>query len=90
MGQKVNNLSIYEHPAQSHRAGIPWERQMLLYDLCTAESKEKIGEVILDEPPKVGCNVCCAGATYRVTGIVWMQNVDSNSVSSGLLSVERG
>lgn len=59
------------------------------YDLCTSASKEKIGDVILDESPKVGCEVPWAGATYRVTGIVWMQDVDSNSVLSGLLCVKR-
>ncbi len=66
---------------------VDWGTEMR-YDLSTAESKEKIGDVILDESPEVGCEVRCAGATYRVTRIVWMQNVKSNSVSSGLLCVE--
>jgi hypothetical protein len=60
----------------------------MLYNLWT-ESREKIGEVILDEPPKIGRNVSCAGATYRVTWIAWVETADSNSVSSGDLSVKR-
>ena len=61
----------------------------MLYRLCTSESREEIGDIILDESPKIGCTVCFAGATWRITGIVWMQDVDNNSKSSGLVSVER-
>ena len=59
----------------------------MLYNLWT-ESREKIGEVILDEPPEVGQNVRCAGATFRVTGTAWVGAPVSNSVPSGNLLVE--
>jgi hypothetical protein len=61
----------------------------MLYNLCTSESKGKIGDIILDESPEVGCTVYFAEAIWRVVEIVWMQNVDNNSVSSGLLCVGR-
>jgi hypothetical protein len=61
----------------------------MLYDLCKFGSKEKIGEIIRDETPEVGCTVHFASAIWRVVEIVWMQNSGNNSVSSGLLYVER-
>lgn len=60
----------------------------MLFNLCTAESKEKIGDVFLDETPEVGCNIHWAGETYRVAEIAWTGTTNSNKLSSGLLVVE--
>jgi hypothetical protein len=62
----------------------------MLYGLCTSESAVKIGDLILDETPTVGCEVRFAEATWRITGIVWIvEGVLNNRQSSGLVCVER-
>ena len=61
----------------------------MLYDLCTSESQVKFGDIILDEPPKVGCTVSFAGVAWRITGIKWMGSGGNNRGPSGLLCVER-
>jgi hypothetical protein len=59
------------------------------FDLATSDCKEKIGDVLLDRAPEVGGTVHFAEATWRVEKIAWMRDAGNNSLSSGLLCVER-
>jgi hypothetical protein len=59
------------------------------YDLCTSDSTAKIGDIILSELPKESSIIHFAQSNWRVTGIVWSQEMNSNDVSSGLIRVER-
>jgi hypothetical protein len=59
------------------------------YDLCTSDNTDKIGDIILSELPKESSIIHFGQANWRVTGIVWSQDVDRNDVSSGLIRVER-
>jgi hypothetical protein len=60
------------------------------YDLWTAVNPEKIGDVLLDESPKVGATINFGDAKWRVTEIVWDRAAaETNSLSSGCVYVER-
>jgi hypothetical protein len=59
------------------------------YDLCTSDNTDKIGDIILNELPKVSTILHFSQANWRVTGIKWSQDVNNNDVSSGLICVER-
>ena len=60
------------------------------YDLCTSESKEIIGDIIVDESPQKGDRVRFNNGDWRIKEIVWQQNANdkTNSTSSGLLCIE--
>jgi hypothetical protein len=60
------------------------------YDVCTPESKERIGDIILDKSLQKGDPVRFKGTDWRIRGIVWERdpNDRTNSVSSGLLCIE--
>jgi hypothetical protein len=58
----------------------------MLYRLVD-EDRKSVSEFLADELPEVGSTIKASQTTYRVKGIVWAQNVNSNSVPSGSILV---
>jgi hypothetical protein len=58
----------------------------MLYKLVDENSKN-VSEILADELPDVGSAIKASQTAYRVKGIQWAQDVDSNSVLSGSILV---